>query len=116
MIGRGKLIAQSSHRGLRLPRPTENTVRVRSPAAGELRAGPAARERRRPRRRRTRSWSCRRGQRQSVSSPPPTGIVLHELCPQRGSLEEAFMQLTGDSVEYHTDLDAEAAARARSAK
>jgi ABC-2 type transport system ATP-binding protein len=29
------------------------------------------------------------------------GAVLHELSPQRGSLEEAFIQLTGDSVEYH---------------
>src|SRR5256885_12426703 len=29
-------------------------------------------------------------------------IVLHELSPQTGSLEQAFMQITGDSVEYHT--------------
>ena len=27
--------------------------------------------------------------------------VLHELTPQRASLEEAFMELTRDSVEYH---------------
>ena len=32
------------------------------------------------------------------------GVVLHELSPQRGSLEEAFMQLTGDAVEYQTDF------------
>jgi ABC-2 type transport system ATP-binding protein len=29
------------------------------------------------------------------------GIVLHELTMQRGSLEQAFMQMTGDSVQYH---------------
>jgi ABC-2 type transport system ATP-binding protein len=29
-------------------------------------------------------------------------VVLHELSPQAGSLEEAFLQLTGDSVDYHT--------------
>jgi ABC-2 type transport system ATP-binding protein len=29
------------------------------------------------------------------------GLVLHELSPQRASLEEAFMELTSDSVEYH---------------
>ncbi|WP_328989112.1 ABC transporter ATP-binding protein [Kribbella sp. NBC_01245] len=29
------------------------------------------------------------------------GIVLHELTLQRGSLEAAFMQMTGDSVQYH---------------
>ncbi|MFI9078246.1 ABC transporter ATP-binding protein [Streptomyces sioyaensis] len=28
-------------------------------------------------------------------------LVLHELSPQHASLEEAFMQLTADSVEYH---------------
>jgi ABC-2 type transport system ATP-binding protein len=27
-------------------------------------------------------------------------IVLHELTPQRASLEQAFMSLTGGSVEY----------------
>jgi ABC-2 type transport system ATP-binding protein len=32
------------------------------------------------------------------------GAVLHELSPQRGSLEEAFIQLTSDSVEYHAGL------------
>ena len=29
------------------------------------------------------------------------GIVLYELTPQQASLEEAFMRLTGDAVEYH---------------
>ncbi|MEU0008801.1 ABC transporter ATP-binding protein [Streptomyces sp. NPDC006314] len=29
------------------------------------------------------------------------GLVLHELSPQRASLEEAFMQLTAEAVEYH---------------
>ncbi|MGH9129776.1 MAG: ABC transporter ATP-binding protein [Acidimicrobiales bacterium] len=29
------------------------------------------------------------------------GIVLHELSPQAASLEEAFMQLTRESVEFH---------------
>ncbi|MGW5614734.1 ATP-binding cassette domain-containing protein [Streptomyces sp. NPDC003877] len=29
------------------------------------------------------------------------GITLHELSPQQASLEEAFMQLTAESVEYH---------------
>ncbi|HET6964254.1 MAG TPA: ABC transporter ATP-binding protein [Acidimicrobiales bacterium] len=29
------------------------------------------------------------------------GIVLHELSPRRASLEEAFMELTQDSIEFH---------------
>jgi len=28
------------------------------------------------------------------------GIVLHELAPQQASLEEAFMELTRDAVEF----------------
>ena len=32
-------------------------------------------------------------------------VVLHELTPQRASLEEAFMELTRGSVEYHVELD-----------
>ena len=31
------------------------------------------------------------------------GIVLYELSPQRASLEEAFMELTRDAVEFHAD-------------
>jgi ABC-2 type transport system ATP-binding protein len=30
-------------------------------------------------------------------------VVLHELTPQRASLEEAFMELTRDALEYHTN-------------
>ncbi|HEY2436575.1 MAG TPA: ATP-binding cassette domain-containing protein [Solirubrobacteraceae bacterium] len=35
-------------------------------------------------------------------------IVLHELSPQSASLEEAFMELTRDSLEFHTDAPADA--------
>jgi ABC-2 type transport system ATP-binding protein len=39
------------------------------------------------------------------------GAVLHELTTQQASLEEAFMELTRDSVEYHATLEnAEASA------
>jgi ABC-2 type transport system ATP-binding protein len=34
------------------------------------------------------------------------GIVLYELSPQRASLEEAFMELTRDSVEFQADTGA----------
>ncbi len=29
------------------------------------------------------------------------GLVLHELAPRRGSLEDSYMSLTADAVEYH---------------
>ena len=34
------------------------------------------------------------------------GIVLHELTPLSVSLEEAFMELTKDSVQFHTGENA----------
>jgi ABC-2 type transport system ATP-binding protein len=36
------------------------------------------------------------------------GVVLHELSPQRASLEEAFMSITGDSVEYRSHNNGQA--------
>jgi ABC-2 type transport system ATP-binding protein len=33
------------------------------------------------------------------------GIELHELTPKQASLEDAFMRLTGDSVEYHASAE-----------
>jgi ABC-2 type transport system ATP-binding protein len=33
------------------------------------------------------------------------GIALHELTPQQASLEEAFMDMTRDEVEFHTTVD-----------
>ncbi|MCL7427414.1 ABC transporter ATP-binding protein [Streptomyces sp. NPDC057806] len=38
-------------------------------------------------------------------------LVLHELSPQQASLEEAFMQLTAESVEYHAHSDTPAEPR-----
>jgi len=41
------------------------------------------------------------------------GIVLHELSPQRASLEEVFMEMTHDSVEYQGQVDAPASTQAQ---
>ncbi len=35
------------------------------------------------------------------------GIAVHELTPQQASLEDAFMELTRDDVEFGTLLDEE---------
>jgi ABC-2 type transport system ATP-binding protein len=39
-----------------------------------------------------------------------SGVLLHELTVVRASLEAAFMELTGDSVEYHAEVPVGAAA------
>ncbi|MCS7484873.1 ATP-binding cassette domain-containing protein [Umezawaea endophytica] len=100
VIGKGKLIAQTSTEQF-IKDATEDNVRVRSPHAVKLRellAGSAT------------VTSDEVDGALVVHGLDPAsigdlaaanGIVLHELSPQRGSLEAAFMQLTKESVEYH---------------
>ncbi|MFZ4718415.1 MAG: ATP-binding cassette domain-containing protein [Ilumatobacteraceae bacterium] len=38
------------------------------------------------------------------------GLVLHELSPQTGSLEDAFLSATADAVEYHSGVPSSGAA------
>ncbi|MEU0529437.1 ABC transporter ATP-binding protein [Amycolatopsis tolypomycina] len=114
VIGRGQLISQSSTEDF-VARAAENTVKVRSPQLAELRDA---------------LQRASAGVVEDTNSLVVSGmdsdkigeiaaanrIVLHELSPQTGSLEQAFMQITGDSVEYHTGLDAEAQHVLESAK
>ena len=100
VIGRGKLIANSSTADF-IARSTRTSVRVRSPQLAELRtaltdAGLAVTD--------------LDGALEVTEAPIErigdiagnAGLTLHELSAQAGSLEEAFIQLTGDSLEYGT--------------
>jgi ABC-2 type transport system ATP-binding protein len=102
VIGRGQLIAQSSTEEF-IHAATENTVKVRSPQISKLRDAL------------TNTGAILRDDADALvvsgmdsaqigELAAANQVVLHELSPQRGSLEEAFMQLTGDSVEYNTTL------------
>ena len=42
--------------------------------------------------------------RRSARPRPQAGIVLHELTPINASLEEAYLELTQDDVEYRTEI------------
>ncbi|MDQ2738210.1 MAG: ABC transporter ATP-binding protein [Actinomycetota bacterium] len=98
VIGRGKLIADAQTADF-ISQSTESTVRVRSPRLAELT-------------RLLQSNGIRvtpTDNALTIHSAPieqvgdlagAAGITLHELAAVQGSLEEAFMQLTGDSVEY----------------
>jgi len=107
VIGKGQLISQSSTEDF-VARAAENTVKVRSPQLPALRTALTQA-----------SAQVTDADRALVVSgldsdkigeiAAANQIVLHELSPQTGSLEQAFMQITGDSVEYHTGLEAEAA-------
>jgi ABC-2 type transport system ATP-binding protein len=100
IIGKGKLISQISIEEL-LSQSTENFVRVRSPEAAKLKAAlehegaVVALED-------DGSLSVRGADEVAIGELAATiPVVLHELAPQSASLEEAFMELTEDSIEYH---------------
>ncbi|SFP83498.1 ABC-2 type transport system ATP-binding protein [Amycolatopsis arida] len=106
VIGKGRLITQSSTEEF-VARAAESTVKVRTPQLDKLRALLAQAS----------ATVDIEGDGLIVSGMESEkigetaanhGVVLHELSPQQGSLEQAFMQITGDSVEYHAALEAEA--------
>ncbi|AKD97658.1 MULTISPECIES: ABC transporter ATP-binding protein [Rhodococcus] len=103
VIGRGRLISDSTVAEF-VDRSSESTVRVRSPQLDALHAaltahGLTVRE----------EHSGSEAVLVVVDSTTDVigglagsqGIVLHELASVQGSLEDAFMKLTGDDVQYH---------------
>ncbi|MFI7060567.1 ABC transporter ATP-binding protein [Kribbella sp. NPDC050124] len=105
VIGRGKLIAQSSTQEF-VDRASGTTVKVRTPQLDQL-AGVLHQQQLV-----TRIEDVEKEGKvlfvegdlttdQVGEAAAAHGIVLHELTLQRGSLEQAFMQMTGDSVQYH---------------
>jgi ABC-2 type transport system ATP-binding protein len=101
VIGRGRLIADTSVDDVVAQASLGTGVRVRSPQADELRAalaGPGVT-----------TQHAGPGvlmvfgltSEQIGEAAARGGLVLHELTPQQATLEEAFMALTEDSVEYH---------------
>lgn len=101
VIGRGRLIADTSVSEIVAEASEGGAVMVRTPQAEELQRALAAGE--------ATVRSRERGLLEVhglTSADVGTiaareGIVLHELIPQQASLEDAFMRLTGDAVEYH---------------
>ena len=105
VIGKGRLLAEVSVKDL-IEASAQNFVRVRSPQSDQL--------------------AALLGTRGGSTRPDPDadgalavtgisasaigdlagaqGIVLHELSPQEASLEEAYMELTHDSVEYRAEV------------
>ena len=100
IIGRGRLIAQIPIDQL-LAQSSQRYVRVRSPQMAALKAalehqGAATVVEE------DGSLSVRGADEIAIGELAASiPVVLHELAPQSASLEEAFMELTEDSIEYH---------------
>ncbi|MEA2340271.1 MAG: type transport system ATP-binding protein [Solirubrobacteraceae bacterium] len=102
IVGRGRLIADTTVEEVVRQASLDGAVRVRTPDAAALRDALAAE-----------GVSVQSSERDvldvhGVASErigevaARDGLVLHELTPQRASLEDAYLSLTGDAVEYHT--------------
>ncbi len=104
VIGRGRLIADTSVAEFVRRASSDANVRVRSPQAVELRDALVRRE--------VEVHGVEQGLLEvSGLSGEQIGeialqarIVISELTPRQASLEEAFMSLTGESVEYHAGV------------
>jgi ABC-2 type transport system ATP-binding protein len=100
VVGRGRLIADTSVADIVAQASRNAAVRIRTPNAALLREVVAADG--------IAVTSVERGvlEIHGLSSAAigeiaaHNGIVLHELTPQKASLEDAYMALTGDSVEF----------------
>lgn len=98
VIGRGQLIADATTADF-IANATATSVRVRSPQLAQLHHALVERG----------LQAVLADEALTVSNVPieqvgdiaaATGVTLHELSTTRGSLEEAFINLTGGSVEY----------------
>jgi ABC-2 type transport system ATP-binding protein len=99
VIGKGKLIADCSTEEF-IERSTEEVVVVRSPDAERL-ASAIGEDGGKAELGDEGLLSVREMEAARIGELAAAGgFVLHELTPKRGSLEEAFMELTRDSVEY----------------
>jgi ABC-2 type transport system ATP-binding protein len=100
VVGRGKLIADTSVADIVAQASENAAVRVRTPEAARLRTGLVA------------DGATVTSTEHDLLDVQGLGserigeiaatqrVVLHELTPQMASLEDAYMALTGDSVEY----------------
>jgi ABC-2 type transport system ATP-binding protein len=108
VIGRGKLIADTSVDDF-VARASQKVVVVRSPELERLRAELAAPG--------VTFAAAERGAvevhgltaEQVGDAAAGAGIALHELTPQQASLEEAFMNLTSDELEFAAEVEEAAA-------
>ena len=102
VIGRGKLIADCTMKEF-VAQASGASVRVRTPSADQLIRAVSAK-----------GATVGTGDDESIEVRGMSaeqigdlafseGIRLHELATVRASLEEAFMELTADSVEFHAD-------------
>jgi ABC-2 type transport system ATP-binding protein len=102
VIGRGRLIAETSVADF-IAGASQGSVRVRAPQAGELAGILEAAGAQVVIEHDGALTVSGRTAAEVGETAAAHGLVLHELAPQAASLEDAFMALTHDSVEFRGD-------------
>ncbi len=103
IVGRGKLIADTTVEEVVAQASAHAAVRVRTPEATALREVLAGREVTVAEAEDGVLEVQGRSSEQIGALALEHRLVLHELTPMRASLEDAYLRLTGDAVEYRTD-------------
>jgi ABC-2 type transport system ATP-binding protein len=104
IVGKGRVIADTTVDDVVAQASIGATVHVRAPDAAAVRdalAGPGVRIQ--SRERGTLDVHGLSAERIGEVAAQHQ-LILHELTPRRASLEDAYMRLTGDSVEYRTNV------------
>ena len=101
VIGQGRLIEQSTVSDF-IDRHADRWVRVKSPGIDALRQ-PLEQRGAQIERVDAATWNVRGIECQPMGElAAALGLVLHELSPQTGSLEDAFLKVTADALEYRS--------------
>jgi ABC-2 type transport system ATP-binding protein len=101
IIGKGRLIVQLPI-GELLDRSSKRSVRVRSPQIGQLKAALEELDGATATLETDNSLTVRGADEVTIGKRAASlSVTLYELSPQAESLEDVFMELTEDSVEYH---------------
>jgi ABC-2 type transport system ATP-binding protein len=104
IVGRGRVIADTTVEEVVSQASVGATVHVRSPQASALRDALAAEGVRIQSRERETLEIHGLSAEHIGELAAQRQWILHELTPQRASLEDAYMRLTGDAVEYRTNV------------
>jgi ABC-2 type transport system ATP-binding protein len=109
IIGRGRLIADASMQDVMRGQGAQRQVRVRTPSADDL-AGALLRRRLRVHPTSDGDLLVEGASAETVGDVAlEVGVAVHRLTEVHSSLEEVYLDLTGDSVQYRVSVDSEPA-------
>ena len=113
IIGRGRLIADASMQEVMRGQGAQRQVRVRTPSPGDL-TGALLRRRIRVHRTDDGDLLVEGASAETVGDVAlEVGVAVHRLAEEHSSLEQVYLDLTGDSVQYRVAVEPQLAGQVR---